>query len=83
MNDINDQRSGIRLSRQVYEMAMHLIVGEVLNSSVRDIGNEILAIIDSSSSDSSTDDEVEFNSLLKLVRKQINKLNIVNFYNRL
>ena len=69
MSDINDQRSGIRLSRQVYEMAMHLIVGEVLNSSVRD----------SSSSDSSTDDEVEFNSLLKLVRKQINKLNIVNF----
>ena len=69
MNDINDQRSGIRLSRQVYEMAMHLIVGEVLNSSVRD----------SSSSDSSTDDEVEFNSVLKLVRKQINKLNIVNF----
>ena len=30
-------------------------------------------------SDSSTDDEVEFNSLLKLVRNQINKLNIVNF----
>ena len=58
------------LSRQSYEMAIHLIASEVLNTS--NIDQEILSMLSRLSSDSSSEDEDEMMYLILLKQVLVN-----------